>query len=65
MAAPCTRETGLVELRPVGETEFLEGIATEKLSVQETAATAVAAAIVAYADLALGDAVAAVLEAQP
>ena len=55
------RETGLVELRPVGETEFLEGIATES-SAAGTAAT-VAAAIVAYADLALGDAVAAVLEA--
>ncbi len=74
------RETGPPELRPVGETEFLEGIAVESARA-ETAERdpstslryaqgergrplpAVAAAIVAYADLALGDGVAAVLEA--
>ncbi len=55
------RETGPAELRPAGETEFLEGIAAESSSAG-TPAT-VAAAIVAYADLSLGDAVAAVLEA--
>ncbi len=55
------RETGPAELRPVGETEFLEAIAAES-SGAGTAAT-VAAAIVAYADLALGKGVAAVLEA--
>ena len=55
------RETGPAELRPVGETEFLEDIAVESLSAG-TPAT-VAAAIVAYADLALGDGVAEVLEA--
>lgn len=55
------RETGPPELRPVGETEFLEGIAVES-SRTDSGAT-VAAAIVAYADLALGDGVAAVLEA--
>ena len=55
------REEGPPELRPVGETEFLEGIASENSRGEN--ATAVAAAIVAYADLALGDAVAAVLEA--
>ena len=55
------REEGPPELRPVGETEFLEGIAAENSRAEN--ATAVAAAIVAYADLALGDGVAGVLEA--
>ena len=55
------RETGPAELRPVGETEFLEGIAVQNSRAEN--ATAVAAAIVAYADLALGDGVGAVLEA--
>ena len=55
------RETGPPELRPVGETEFLEGIATENARADNPAS--VAAAIVAYADLALGDGVAEVLEA--
>ena len=55
------RETGPPELRPVGETEFLEGLAAESSAAE--APTTVAAAIVAYADLALGDGVAAVLEA--
>ena len=55
------REEGPPELRPAGETEFLEGIAAESSSAG-TPAT-VAAGIVAYADLALGDDVAGVLEA--
>jgi len=55
------RDAGPAELRPVGETEFLEGIAVENVRAEN--ATTVAAAIVAYADLALGDGVAAVLEA--
>ena len=54
------REAGPPELRPVGETEFLEDIATG--NVRAGGRVTVAAAIVAYADLALGDAVAAVLE---
>lgn len=55
------REAGPPELRPVGETEFLEGIAAENALADS--GTEVAAAIVAYADLSLGDGVAAVLEA--
>ncbi|MDE0213046.1 MAG: amidohydrolase family protein [Deltaproteobacteria bacterium] len=55
------RETGPPELRPVGETEFLEGIASENARADNRAS--VAAAIVAYADLTLGDGVAEVLEA--
>ena len=55
------RDGGPPELRPVGETEFLESIAAENSRAGND--TAVAAAIVAYADLTLADAVAAVLEA--
>lgn len=55
------RGAGPPELRPVGETEFLERVAAENERA-ETAA-AVAAGIVGYADLALGDAVDGVLEA--
>ncbi len=55
------RDRGPPELRPVGETEFLESIAVEN-SLAE-ADTSVAVGIVAYADLALGDAVDEVLEA--
>ena len=55
------RDGGPPELQPVGETEFLEGIVAENSSAGND--TAVAAAIVAYADLALGEAVAGVLEA--
>ncbi len=55
------REGGPPELGPVGETEFLEGIAVE--NSRAATPTAVASAIVAYADLTLGDAVAGVLEA--
>ena len=55
------RDGGPPELRPVGETEFLEGLAAEN-SRTETG-TAVAAGIIAYTDLSLGDGVAGVLEA--
>ena len=55
------REGGAPELQPVGETEFLEGIAAE--DSRAATPTAVAAGIVAYADLSLGDDVAGVLEA--
>ena len=55
------REGGAPELQPVGETEFLESIAVEDSSAATP--TAVAAGIVAYADLSLGDDVAGVLEA--
>ena len=55
------REEGPPELRPVGETEFLEGIASENARAGND--TAVAAGVVAYADLSLGDDVAGVLEA--
>ena len=54
------REEGPPELRPAGETEFLEGIASENARAGHD--TAVAAGIVTYADLALGDGVAAVLD---
>ena len=55
------RDGGPPELQPVGETEFLEGIASENARAGND--TAVAAGIVAYADLSLGDGVAGVLEA--
>ncbi len=55
------RDGGPPELRPVGETEFLESIAAENSRAGSD--TAVAASIVAYADLTLGDGVAGVLEA--
>ena len=55
------REGGAPELQPVGETEFLESIAVE--DSRAATPTAVAAGIVAYADLSLGDDVAGVLEA--
>jgi predicted TIM-barrel fold metal-dependent hydrolase len=51
------RNHGAEELKPVGETEFLASIAD-----QGGGATAIAAAIVGFADLRLGDRVAAVLE---
>jgi len=51
------------ELRPIGETEFVRGIAAQNASGQY-GNTAVAAGIVGFADLMLGSAVAPVLEAQ-
>lgn len=56
------RQDGAVELRPLGETEFLEAIA-ERVARDSTIKTRIAAAIVGHANLALGDGVAAVLEA--
>ena len=55
------RVGGPPELRPVGEVEFVEGIAAA--NVAAGGATGVAAGIVGHADLMLGDAVAPVLEA--
>jgi len=57
------RAKGPVELRPVGEVEFVAGIAAMSDSGLY-GATRVAAAIVGFADLTLGDRVEAVLEAQ-
>lgn len=57
------RATGPVEMRPVGEVEFVAGIAAMSESGVYGPQRA-AAGIVGYADLALGDAVAPVLEAQ-
>jgi len=56
------RKIGPNELRPVGETEFLESVANGT-DADSTIKTRVAAAIVGHADLTLGDAVAPVLEA--
>jgi len=56
------RGDGPPEMRPVGETEFVQGIAAQSASGQY-GPTAVAAGIVSFADLMLGDAVAPVLEA--
>jgi len=56
------REDGAEELRPVGETEFLESVAN-RVGADSTIETRVAAAIIGHAKLALGDSVAAVLEA--
>jgi predicted TIM-barrel fold metal-dependent hydrolase len=56
------RVHGAEELKPIGETEFLESVANRVLG-DSTIKPRVAAAIVGHADLALGDAVAPVLEA--
>jgi L-fuconolactonase len=56
------RKGGPHEMQPVGETEFVQGIAAQSASGQY-GATEVAAGIVSHADLTLGTAVAAVLEA--
>ena len=56
------RKDGPEELRPVGETEFLEGVA-RRVAAGGAIKTRVAAAIVGHANLTLGDKVAAVLEA--
>ncbi len=56
------RATGLVELRPVGEIEFANGVAAMAAS-GTYGETRVCAGIVGYADLALGAAVEKVLEA--
>ena len=56
------REGGPEELRPVGETEFLESVAN-RAGADAAIKTRVAAAIVGHANLTLGDKVAPVLEA--
>jgi L-fuconolactonase len=56
------RNNGPCELRPVGETEFVENIATQSASGQY-GNTFVASGIVGFADLTLGAAVSSVLEA--
>jgi predicted TIM-barrel fold metal-dependent hydrolase len=56
------REDGPEEMKPVGETEFVEAIVAGGASGQH-GATRVAAGIVGFADLTLGAAVEAVLEA--
>jgi len=55
------RKSGADELRPLGETEFLESVARQGRS-DPRIKTKVAAGIVGFADLSLGDAVAPVLE---
>src|SRR5437588_4203271 len=57
------RAHGPAEMKPVGETEFVAGIAAMSASGRY-GATRVAAGIVGFADLTLGDRVEAVLEAQ-
>lgn len=56
------KKSGAPEMRPVGETEFVQGIAAQSASGQY-GNTAVAAGIVGFADLTLGSAVASILEA--
>jgi predicted TIM-barrel fold metal-dependent hydrolase len=56
------RENGLEELKPVGETEFLASVANQA-AADSKLSTRIAAAIVGFADLSLGDQVGAVLEA--
>ncbi len=56
------RKDGPNEMRPVGETEFVQGIAAQSASGQY-GMTLVAAGIVSFADLTLGTAVVPVLEA--
>jgi predicted TIM-barrel fold metal-dependent hydrolase len=56
------RTHGPVEMRPVGETELMEGIASRCLADPDCP-TAIAAGIVSHVDLRLGDGVVPVLEA--
>ncbi|MGH7886335.1 MAG: amidohydrolase family protein, partial [Candidatus Binatia bacterium] len=56
------RKDGPEELRPVGESEFLENVAN-RVAGDLTIKTRVAAAVVGHTNLTLGDAVAPVLEA--
>jgi L-fuconolactonase len=56
------RATGPAELRPVGETEFVNGVGAMSASGRY-GATRVAAGIVGFADLTLGDRAGAVLDA--
>src|SRR5438105_6038962 len=56
------RADGPATMRPVGETEFVNGIAAQSASGQY-GGTRIAAGIVSFADLSLGSRVEAVLEA--
>ena len=56
------RKDGPEDVKPVGETEFLDGVA-EHAAADATIKTKIVAGIIGFADLTLGDAVAAVLEA--
>lgn len=56
------REDGPDEMRPVGETEFVKTITAARRE-REGSATGIAAGVIAFADLTLGDAVAPVLAA--
>ena len=56
------RKDGAEDHKPVGETEFLDGVA-EHAAADAAIATDIVAGIIGFADLTLGDAVAAVLEA--
>jgi len=56
------RKSGPEEMRPVGETEFVQGVA-DQVARGQRVMTAVAAGIVSFADLTLGSRVAPVLEA--
>ncbi|MFA5315908.1 MAG: amidohydrolase family protein [Dehalococcoidales bacterium] len=56
------RQDGPVEMRPVGETEFIERITAKNLSSQQ-GTIQVAAGIIGFADLTLGMAIEPVLEA--
>jgi len=56
------RPVGPAEMRPVGETEFMEDIA-RRCAADSSCSTAVAAGIVSHVDLRRGDGVAPVLEA--
>src|SRR4029077_15142209 len=56
------RKEGPVEMKPIGESEFLDGVAA-RASSNQNITTRVAAGIVGHADLRLGDSVAPVLEA--
>ena len=57
------RKAGPEEMRPIGETEFVQGIAAQSASGAH-GPTVVAGGIVGFADLTLGSAVSEVLEAQ-
>ena len=56
------KESGPEEMRPVGETEFVQGVADQAAS-GKYGKTAVASGIVGFADLSIGSNVASVLEA--
>jgi len=56
------KKDGPEEMRPIGETEFVQSIA-DQVAAGQYGVTAVASGIVSFADLTLGAAVAAVLEA--